>query len=87
MTARKMTVPGSESMTETLSDGTHTENVITAGESAAALTVAVVVGVRTALVTGTESGTAANHDLAHRVALEAEAEVRNHFTIVIYTLI
>lgn len=65
-------------MTETLPEGTRTGNVITGGENAAAVTVAVVVaaGVRTALVseTETESGTAPDHDLTHRVAAGAEAE-------------
>ncbi len=84
-----MTAPGSESMTVTLPEGTRTESVITAGENAAPVTVAVVVaaGVRTALVTGTEteSGTAA--DLAHGLTLEAEAEVKYHFTVVMWFIL
>lgn len=83
MTARKMTAPGNESMTVTHPEGTRTENATTAEENAAALTVGVVVaaGVRTALVTeteieiATETGTAADRELAHEVALGAEAEV------------
>lgn len=84
-----MTAPGSESMTVTLPEGTRTESVITAEENAAPVTVAVVVaaGVRTALVTGTEteSGTAA--DLAHGLTLEVEAEVKYHFTVVMWFIL